>query len=244
MRRLEALAWGTVINESEPGSLHAMGFDAFATFAPQSPVFILCDGANGTPQGGAFARALSARFLEYFSLPLPKGEALADRPLADLQAVGSDLDQLGNALDHEFADSAATLTAARFFEGRLQLLNVGDSYVLAFHRQTFFGWGHVTRLGRHQDEQGRPTQLIGSPVPVRPYWYESTVKGDWVIALMTDGAGDFVSEADILEQLRLLGRAQPSQEDMVFCAQSLSQRALSRRSDDDISVCLIWMRLT
>lgn len=243
MRSLEALAWGTVINEAEPGSLHAMGFDAFATHAPQSPVFVLSDGANGTPQGGAFAHALSAHFLEYFSLPLPKGEAAIDRPTADLQAIGTHLDQLGSALDQEFADSAATLTAARFFEGHLQLLNVGDSYVMAFHRQAFFGWGHITSLGRHQDERGRPTQLVGSPVPVRPYWYESTTRGDWVIALMTDGAGDFLTQADVLDQLRLLGRAQPSQEDMGFCAQSLSQLALSRQSDDDVSVCLIWMRL-
>ena len=243
MARLTALSWGVLINAAEPGSWHAMGFDAFATGAPQQPVFVLCDGANGTPRGGDFARALVGDFLEYFSGPLPKGDLAPDRPGVDLAAIGLHLDQLGEALDQQFAASAATLTAARFFEGQLQLLHVGDSYVMAFRRQPLLGWRQVTSLGRHQDAQGRPTQLIGSPVPVRPYWFESASAGDWVIALMTDGAGDFLSASDLLEQLRLVGRAQPSQEDLNFCAQYLGQLALSRQSDDDISVCLIWMRL-
>lgn len=243
MARLTALSWGVLINAAEPGSWHAMGFDAFATAAPQQPVFVLCDGANGTPRGGDFARALVGDFLEYFSGPLPKGDLAPDRPGVDLAAIGLHLDQLGEALDQQFAASAATLTAARYFEGQLQLLHVGDSYVMAFRRQPLLGWRQVTSLGRHQDARGRPTQLIGSPVPVRPYWFESASAGDWVIALMTDGAGDFLSASDLLEQLRLVGRAQPSQEDLNFCAHCLGQLALSRQSDDDISVCLIWMRL-
>lgn len=243
MVRLTALSWGVLVNAAEPGSWHAMGFDAFATAAPQQPVFVLCDGANGTPRGGDFARALVGDFLQYFSGPLPKGDLAPDRPGVDLAAIGLHLDQLGENLDQQFAASAATLTAARYFEGQLQLLHVGDSYVMGFRRQPFLGWRQVTSLGRHQDARGRPTQLIGSPVPVRPYWFESASAGDWVIALMTDGAGDFLSASDLLEQLRLVGRAQPSQEDLNFCAHCLGQLALSRQSDDDISVCLIWMRL-
>jgi serine/threonine protein phosphatase PrpC len=232
-----------VVNESRPGSGHAMGFDAFDTSAPEGPVFVLCDGANGTPQGGDFARALSSEFLGYFSQNLPKGDSHPDRPSVDLAQVGRELDTLGESLDNRFIDSAATLTAARFHQERLQLLHVGDSHVMAFQRRMIRGWHHVHSLGRHQDSAGHPTQLIGAPVPVQPYWFETATPGDWMVALMTDGAGDFLDPHDLIAQLKLVGRRQPSQQDLTYCAQCLSQLALSRHSDDDISVCLIWMRL-
>lgn len=243
MARLTGLSWGLVVNDAIAQSSHAMGFDAFASHAPNQPVFVLCDGANGTPQGGGFARALSAAFLDYFAGALPKGDGQPNRPSVDLAAVGQYLDGLGTALDEAFAESAATLTATRFFENRLQMLHVGDSHVMAFQRRFFVGWRHVVSLGRHRNVLGQPTELIGAPNPVHPYWYETTTPGDWVVALMTDGAGDFLSPDDVIAELQPIGRMQPSDEDLSFCARSLASLALSRESDDDISVCLVWMRL-
>lgn len=243
MARLAGLSWGLTVNQAQPGSLHAKGYDAFATGAPGQPVFVLCDGANGTPRGGEFAQALSGKFLQSFSEPLARADRQPNRQSVDLVALGRRLDELGQFLDLQFTDSASTLTAARYHEERLQLMQVGDSHALAFRRSMIRGWQHVTSLGRHQNQAGRPTQLIGAPLPVQPFWYETDEPGDWIVALMTDGAGDFLELADLVDQLQLLGRSQPSLSDLSFCAQSLSQTALARSSDDDISVVLIWMRL-
>lgn len=239
---LYALQWGHVVNAARADSRHAMGFDAFATGAPAQPVFVLCDGANGTPQGGAFSEALCAAFLPYFEKTCPPGSKDPLRPSIDLTQLGHDLDALGQALDARFPDSASTLTAARFFTGRLQVLSVGDSYALIFRRQLLRGWRHVHSLGRHQDAMGHPTELIGAPIPTHPFWFETAEPGDWIVALMTDGAGDFLETDDVLSQLALLGRAQPSAEDLTYCAQCLTQTAISRQSDDDISISLVWMR--
>lgn len=239
---LYALQWGHVVNAARADSRHAMGFDAFATGAPAQPVFVLCDGANGTPQGGAFSEALCAAFLPYFEKACPPGSKDPLRPSIDLTQLGLDLDALGQALDARFPDSASTLTAARFFTGRLQVLSVGDSYALIFRRQLLRGWRHVHSLGRHQDAMGHPTELIGAPIPTHPFWFETAEPGDWIVALMTDGAGDFLETDDVLSQLALLGRAQPSAEDLTYCAQCLTQTAISRQSDDDISISLVWMR--
>jgi serine/threonine protein phosphatase PrpC len=219
-----------------------MGFDAFATAAPDAPVFVLCDGANGTPQGGAFSEALCAAFLSQFEQPLAPGSREPLRPSIDLAQLGLDLDALGQTLDAQFPESASTLTAARFHTGRLQVLSVGDSYALIFQRRLLTGWRHIHSLGRHQDAMGRPTELIGAPLPTHPFWFETGEPGDWIVALMTDGAGDFLETDDVLSQLALLGRAQPSAADLTYCAQCLTQTALSRQSDDDISISLIWMR--
>jgi serine/threonine protein phosphatase PrpC len=242
MTELCALQWGQVLNVSRTGSGHAMGFDAFATAAPNQPVFVLCDGANGTPQGGAFSEALCTAFLPYFENALSPGSREPLRPSIDLTQLGRDLDTLGQRLDAQFPDSASTLTAARFHGGRLQVLSVGDSYALVFQRRLLRGWQHVHSLGRHQDAMGRPTELIGAPIPTHPFWFETAEPGDWIVALMTDGAGDFLETDDVLSQLGLLGRAQPSAADLTYCAQCLTQTALSRQSDDDISISLIWMR--
>lgn len=239
---LYALQWGHVVNAARADSRHAMGFDAFATGAPAQPVFVLCDGANGTPQGGAFSEALCAAFLPYFEKACPPGSKDPLRPSIDLTQLGLDLDALGQTLDARFPDSASTLTAARFFTGRLQVLSVGDSYALIFRRQLLRGWRHVHSLGRHQDAMGHPTELIGAPIPTHPFWFETAEPGDWIVALMTDGAGDFLETDDVLSQLALLGRAQPSAEDLTYCAQCLTQTAISRQSDDDISISLVWMR--
>ena len=239
---LYALQWGHVVNAARADSRHAMGFDAFATGAPAQPVVVLCDGANGTPQGGAFSEALCAAFLPYFEKACPPGSKDPLRPSIDLTQLGLDLDALGQALDARFPDSASTLTAARFFTGRLQVLSVGDSYALIFRRQLLRGWRHVHSLGRHQDAMGHPTELIGAPIPTHPFWFETAEPGDWIVALMTDGAGDFLETDDVLSQLALLGRAQPSAEDLTYCAQCLTQTAISRQSDDDISISLVWMR--
>ena len=243
MASLVDLRWGLTLNEGLENSSHAMGFDAFESEGTDPTVFVLCDGANGTPQGGPFAKALSASFLNYFSQPLAPGERAPLRPSVDLSIIGQHLDALGVALDRQFPDSAATLTAARFMQGYLQAINVGDSYVRIFQRRFFHGWQQVASLGRHQNAAGEPTQLIGAPIAVQPYWFETKDPGDWLVALMTDGAGDFLSTEDMLSHVQLLGRTPPSQADLSFCTQTLSHLAMDRGSDDDVSICLIWMRL-
>ncbi|MGA1527577.1 MAG: hypothetical protein ACO33Y_06440, partial [Burkholderiaceae bacterium] len=82
----------------------------------------------------------------------------------------------------------------------------------------------------------------GAPVPIEPHCFQTNLTGDVCVVLATDGAGDFLSEADFTQTLGLIGGEAPSPEDLNFLTQSLCERALRNGSDDDISLCLIWRR--
>ena len=59
---------------------------------------------------------------------------------------------------------------------------------------------------------------------------------------MTDGAGAYLSTADLHEALLPIGEQTPSDHDLQFCAESLAELAVSRGSHDDASVLMIWVR--
>ena len=59
------------------GAPDRLAFDA-ATRHPSLPLAVLCDGANGTPHGGAVAQAASQRVLEALEAALVGCRLLAD----------------------------------------------------------------------------------------------------------------------------------------------------------------------
>lgn len=237
------LRYATSLNQGTDGHL---GFDAFHT-APKNKLFVLSDGANGTPQGGAFAKELVKQ------LTMAQGQPWLDdlkgkQPLRNLssdmtdRSLGAYLYHLGLKIESKLRESAATVILAMLDQNAIRLLGVGDSYAGIFLRKPQESWKPFHWLARHKDAHGNPSQLIGAPVPIEPNYFQTELVGDVCIVLATDGAGDFLSNADFTQTLSLIGNEAPGPEDLNFLTQSLCERALRNGSDDDISLCLIWRR--
>jgi serine/threonine protein phosphatase PrpC len=237
------LRYATLLNQGAEGHL---GFDAFHA-APQDRLFVLSDGANGTPQGGEFARALVRELAVVQGHPWP--EVLRDNQTVTDKSKGITRNKLGAyfyhlglKLESHLKESAATVSLAMLEQNSIQLLGVGDSYAGVFFHEPKTGWQLRHWLARHKDPHGNPSQLIGAAVPIEPNCFEADLPGDVCVVLATDGAGDFLSEADFRQTLGLIGGEAPSPEDLNFLSQSLCEQALRNGSDDDISLCLIWRR--
>ena len=206
----------------------ALGFDA-AAFHDRIPLAVLSDGANGTPHGGAIASALCDRLIE---------QACSDTMLGP-----NDFQKLSNQLESQWPDSGATLLLFQANESALDLYGVGDSYAELFQWRAK-DWQSAHRLARQVDEEDHPTQLIGADVPISPEHHGISVGPNasrWAAFLMSDGAGGFLSTADLREQLLAIGDETPSEHDLLFCAETLAQTAISRGSEDDTSVLIAWI---
>ena len=237
------LRYATSLNQGSAGHL---GFDAFHA-APQDRLFVLSDGANGTPHGGEFAKELVRELALVQEHPWP--EVLRDDPnvTSDSKSLtrkrlGAYLYHLGLKLESHLKESAATVSLAMLEQNSIRLLGVGDSYAGVFLHEPKTGWQLMHWLARHKDPHGNPSQLIGAAVPIEPNCFQADLPGDVCVVLATDGAGDFLSETDFTETLGMIGGEAPSPHDLNFLSQSLCERALRNGSDDDISLCLIWRR--
>jgi serine/threonine protein phosphatase PrpC len=212
----------------------ALGFDS-ASWHTQLPLAVLSDGANGTPHGGAIAAAVCDRILQ---------QAQRERPYQS-----EDFQSISNALEAQWPDSGATLLLLQANEDSLEVYGVGDSYAEVFQFQKTkksdkTDWHSVHQLARQVDAQAHPTQLIGADVPISPEHHRISVgpvASRWAAFFMSDGAGDFLSTADLRDQLLTIGDETPSEHDLLFCAESLAEMAVSRGSEDDTSVLMAWI---
>ena len=211
------------------GAPDRLAFDA-ATRHPSLPLAVLCDGANGTPHGGAVAQAASRRVLEALE---------AGTPLS-----GQLLDAMSQEFDAQWPESGCTLLAFAADDQGLCITSVGDSFAELFaHRQG--QWASEHQLARHVDEEGHPTQLIGANVPISPHCCERQTSAEvtcWAAFLMSDGAGAYLSTADLRDVLLPIGSQTPSDHDLQFCAETLAALAVSRGSHDDVSVLMAWVQ--
>jgi serine/threonine protein phosphatase PrpC len=95
------------------------------------------------------------------------------------------------------------------------------------------------------DNDGHPTQLIGANVPISPHCCERRASAEvtcWAAFLMSDGAGAYLSTADLRDVLLPIGSQTPSDHDLQFCAETLAALAVSRGSHDDVSVLMAWVQ--
>lgn len=211
------------------GAPDRLAFDAAARH-PSLPLAVLCDGANGTPHGGAVAQAASQRVL----LRLEAGTPL----------TGQMLDAMSQEFDAQWPESGCTLLAFAADDHGLCITSVGDSFAELFaHRQG--QWASEHQLARHVDDEGHPTQLIGANVPISPHCCERQAGAEvtlWAAFLMSDGAGAYLSTADLRDVLLPIGRQTPNDHDLQFCAETLAALAVSRGSHDDVSVLMAWVQ--
>jgi serine/threonine protein phosphatase PrpC len=217
---------GMALNLGAPDRL---AFDV-ASRHPSLPLAVLCDGANGTPHGGAVAQAASQRVLEALE---------AGTPLS-----GKLLDAMSQEFDAQWPESGCTLLTFAADERCLCITGVGDSFAELFaHRQG--QWNSEHQLARHVDNEGHPTQLIGANVPISPHCCERRASAEvtcWAAFLMSDGAGAYLSTADLRDVLLPIGSQTPSDHDLQFCAETLAALAVSRGSHDDVSVLMAWVQ--
>ncbi|MGA1041759.1 MAG: protein phosphatase 2C domain-containing protein [Burkholderiaceae bacterium] len=217
---------GMALNLGAPDRL---AFDA-ASRHPNLPLAVLCDGANGTPHGGAVAQAASHRVLQ----ALEAGNTLS----------GQLLDAMSQEFDAQWPESGCTLLAFEANDHGVHITGVGDSFAELFaHRRG--QWDSEHQLDRHVDDEGHPTQLIGANVPISPHRCErraSTEVTCWAAFLMSDGGGAFLSTADLRDGLLPRGPQTPCDHDLQFCAETLAALAVSRGSHDDVSVLMAWVQ--
>ena len=210
------------------GRRERLSFDAALRHATR-PIAVLCDGANGTPNGGGLARDATKMVLEH----LAEGRTLS----------GQSLEEMGAALETKHPESGCTLLALKASCDGVDLFGVGDSFAEVYEL-VGSQWRRIHALERHLDEFGHPTQLIGARVAISPatFSWSRAAKGSALAAfLMSDGAGAYLTGEDLRDVLAPVGDQLPSDDDLTFCAETLAARALHRGSDDDISVVLAWI---
>lgn len=205
----------------------APGFDAIY-ISPESGTFVLCDGANSTPLGGRCS-SLCAPLL---------GELLAKDFSNPIKAF----DNAHEAIKSHLSNAACTAVSLQAKENFLQLCSCGDSQIELFKYRPFLGWRSELCTKPDLLENGNPSQLMGSGAYTSPNTVLLKNNGISCAMLMSDGLYHFVSSKDRLKILKTLVSKQPSNEDLNYLANTLSQRALSAGSQDDISIAIIWIR--
>lgn len=203
------------------------GFDAIY-MSQETGTFVLCDGANSTPLGGRCA-SMCAPLL---------GQLLANNVHKPIEAF----DAAHQTIKLQLTDAACTAVSLQVKDNFLQLCSCGDSQIELFRYRPFLGW--KTELTTKLDllEDGNPSQLMGSGAYTSPNTIQKKNNGVSCAMLMSDGIHRFISTKDRLKILQTLISKKPSNEDLTYLANTLSQHALSAGSQDDISIAIIWIK--
>jgi serine/threonine protein phosphatase PrpC len=220
------LVAGHCINHGRPDRL---GFDAYTGHA-DTGIFVLCDGANSCPDSGKAALWLSQSLASDLIIQVESEDFEAS-----LRRLHEDMLEL-------FPITAATVLALRAKANGLTLASVGDSSLVVLKR-AWAGWGNwrvVHEMPRDINEQGHPSQLLGSEVLDQIHQARLIGKGRYLTILMTDGVANTVSEAELIQIVSAVGRWQtPSSDDLDYLCQTLVILALDRGCQDDLSAVMI-----
>lgn len=207
----------------------AIGFDAFAAAAGAS-CFALCDGANSCPDSGRAAEWLSQQLV---AMPVTQTE----RSFATLAH------DLHEEMQTRFPETASTAVWLHAHAHGVQLGSVGDSSLKIYSR-AWLGWGpwrEVDAMPRDIDENGHPSQLLGSEVLYKAHCRRLPARGALVALMMSDGPANVLLDESVLLVLNTLGRHKPSCQDLDYLCRSLVNQALDLGCQDDASVAMIWL---
>ena len=108
----------------------------------------------------------------------------------------------------------------------------------------FAPWKCVETMPRDVDENGHPTQLVGSEVCQTIHVRNHDPKGLYCAVLMSDGPGLKTSEENLKTRLAMIGRNEPSQADLAYLCNSLAIDAQNSGCLDDTSVAMIWLKFS
>ncbi len=206
----------------------SMGFDAFSANT-EDCIFTLCDGANSCPESGTAARWLSRVMAQVDT------ENLKDK------LISTHIDMC-----EKFPETGSTLLRVHAHAQGLELATLGDSFLWLFNKPWggLAPWRCIDQLPRDVDEEGNPTQLVGSEVCHTLHTKLHPPKGLYCAVLMSDGPGLVTVETHLQARVALLGRAEPSAADLDYLCHSLAMDAHAAGCRDDNSVAMVWLKYT
>jgi hypothetical protein len=202
------------------------GFDAFSANENLN-IFALCDGANSCSGSGLAADWLSQVMTT--DEPRHLSEQLMARHFEMCQ---------------KFPETGSTLLRVKASNQALELASIGDSFLWLFQKSWggFAPWKCVETMPRDVDENGHPSQLVGSEVCQTIHVRNHDPKGLYCAVLMSDGPGLKTSEENLKSRLAMIGRNEPSQADLAYLCNSLAIDAQNSGCMDDTSVAMIWLK--
>ena len=202
------------------------GFDAFSANLNLN-IFTLCDGANSCSGSGMAAEWLSQ------VMTTDEPQHLSDQ----LMARHLEMCQ-------KFPETGSTLLRVKASNQELELASIGDSFLWLFHKswRGFAPWKCVETMPRDIDENGHPTQLVGSEVCQTLHVREHRPEGLYCAVMMSDGPGLKTTEEALKKCLSMLGRNEPSDADLAYLCNSLAIDAQNSGCTDDTSVAMIWLK--
>ncbi|MAI29255.1 MAG: hypothetical protein CMP38_03505 [Rickettsiales bacterium] len=224
------IEYGSKINLTNSG---LKGFDSF--FSTKN-CFVLCDGANSCVNGGIFAENLS--------------KSVALNWSSKKKLFGNRKKYLYSFLLHEHKnylskklDAASTLVALGIFDDNFEVFSVGDSYAEIYFRSNTKSWMKIFSMPRDINLNGDPWQLIGSDVFEKINYKNFNDLGTYCIFLLTDGAGNYLQDKNLLRILNTIGDKTPDSYDLNYLSTDLAFEAKLNGSNDDISVVTLFVTM-
>lgn len=90
------------------------------------------------------------------------------------------------------------------------------------------------------DNHSGPSQLLGCNAFIRAHVEILRTSSPLFILMSTDGLHRYTTPAERLNQISQIKSDKPSENDLLFICETLSQAALAAGSADDISIASIW----
>ena len=210
---------------------------------------IVCDGLGGA-RAGNVASTLAVEAASDYLEGLPEEELLRDPGghLTQAAALANDAVYLRAIQDDDCRGMGTTMVAALLWEGKLHILNIGDSR--AYH----MGEEGITKVTRdhsvvedlvHRGEltpeeaRSHPqkhwiTRALGAEPEARVDLYELEMKPGDFLLLCSDGLSNLLTDQELLFEA-IYGEAPES------CCQRMLDIALSRGAPDNVTAVLIQM---
>jgi hypothetical protein len=210
----------------------AFGCDAFAHDA-QAGIWVMADGANSCPGAKQAALWVATQIVDV----LAQGQLQSDSEF-ERSVLAVHTQMLS-----KHPETAATLLIGQICPDCIRLASIGDSLLRAFHQPAWLlsRWREKVAMPRDVDTIGNPTQLIGSEVCETVHMRRLPLGGRWLLVFMTDGAAAAIKSPALVMSLAMLGRQQPSPDDLEYLCRDLALQALAAGCQDDVSVAMVWL---
>ena len=215
---------------------YGKNFDAFDANIDNLS-FCLSDGANSAPLSGEAATFTAKQ--------------LVSLKYSTENDVFDSYENIHQNLNERFPGSACTSAHVQVGNRKLLISYCGDTLIEVFKLtpplfQLFgqFKWEALWESRPDWIENTHsPSQLLGSQAYRRANIKQIETDDVIFILLSTDGLHQFVDKKLRLQQIMQLKNNQPSEHDLDYICQTLTNQALSNGSKDDISIAAIWLDL-
>lgn len=209
---------------------NSLGFDSIST---NENIFCLADGANSSQLSGEAAKLITSQ------LTKEQKKILS----VDFKHISKKFTATHHLTRKNFPRSASTAILIYICNNGLHIANCGDSLCEVYKYMPLLGWKKkwCNKLDLLSDNIS-PSQLIGSETYWGPSYKKFDPKGLWLITAMSDGVYKFTTNNERRDILKTIKKNIPSNEDLTFLSQKITQRAIDNASNDDASILNIWVK--